>query len=187
MDLLSILATLSFAFSVAAYVPYVKSTLSSTAKPTLSTWLSWWIMDIAILAGMFAKDAVAMQMVAYVVGCAFVIGACLWRSADLDWKRLDSVCMGLVVLAIALWALSGDANFAIVMSLVAVLIGSAPLLINILKNPEREPFLPWILITIGGLFGVAAIPQWTIAAALTPIVFAIVQVAFVVIISRKFR
>ena len=137
MDILSIFATLSFVFSVAAYVPYTKATLASTAKPTLSAWLSWWIMDIAILAGMFAKNAVAVQMVAYVVGCAFVIGACLWRNADLGWKRLDSVCMGLVVLAIALWALSGDANFAIVMSLIAVIVGSIPMLINILKNPER--------------------------------------------------
>ncbi len=187
MDLLSTFAVLSFVFSVAAYVPYTRAVLYSSAKPTLSTWLSWWIMDFAILAGMFAKHAVAMQMIAYVVGCAFVIGACFWRKAILGWTRLDSICMLLVVCAIVLWALSGDANFAIVMSLIAMCIGTVPMLVNVSHAPAREPFLPWILVLIGGLFGVAAIPKWTIAAALTPVVFAIVQVAFVLLISRKFR
>lgn len=187
MDLHSVFATLSFVFSVAAYVPYTTSVWSSTSRPTLSTWLSWWIMDIAILAGMFAKDAVAMQMIAYVIGCAFVIGACLWRKAILGWTRLDSICMVLVFGAIVLWTLSGDADFAIIMSLVAVTIGCIPMLINVWHTPAREPFLPWVLITIGGLFGVAAIPKWTIADALTPIVFATVQVGCILLISRKFR
>lgn len=186
MELLSIFATLSFIFSTLAYVPYTISTLTSSTRPTLSTWLSWWIMDVAILAGMFVKGAVALQMLAYVIGCAFVIGACLWRGANVGWTKVDTICMVFVLIAIVLWALSGDANFAIVLSLSAVLIGCVPMLKNILKDPAREPLFPWILVMVGGLFGIAAIPQWTIANALTPVVFAIIQVFFVILISRKF-
>ena len=164
----------------------MKSVLQSTSRPTLSAWLSWWIMDLAILAGMYAKEAVAVQMVAYVIGCAFVIGACLWRRADLGWTPLDSKCMALVLGALVLWALSGDANFAIVMSLVAIAASCVPLIKNLWHDPTREPLLPWILITIGGIFGVAAIPKWTIADALTPIVFALFQIVCLSLMARRF-
>lgn len=186
MGILSVYAALALVFSVSAYGPYMKSVLESTSRPTLSAWLSWWIMDIAILAGMYAKEAVAVQMIAYVIGCTFVIGACLWRRANLGWTPFDSKCIALVVSAVVLWALSGDANFAIIMSLVAVVVGCIPLMRNLWHDPTREPFLPWTLITIGGFFGFLAIPRWTIADALTPIVFGICQVVCVVLMTRRF-
>jgi len=187
MTLLAIFATLSFLFSVGAYWPYAKSVWQSKSRPTVSTWLSWWIMDLAILAGMYFKDAVAIQMVAYVIGCGIVIGACILRRANLGWKRIDTICMLLVMAAIGLWAVSGDANFAIIMSLIAICIGCVPLFFNVLEAPEREPMLPWALITTGGFFGVAAIPHYTVADALTPIVFFVVQVTFTLLIMRQFR
>jgi hypothetical protein len=42
-------AILSFVFSSFAYVPYIRGVLASTTKPTLSTWISWGLMDLAIL------------------------------------------------------------------------------------------------------------------------------------------
>lgn len=187
MSLIRIYSALAFLFSIAMYVPYVKSVLSSKAHPTISSWISWCIMDAAILGAMIAQDAIASQMVAYVMGTVVVVAASLLKGAVLGWKKLDSICLVIVVAAVALWILSGNPDVAIMLSLMAIIIGTVPMIVNILYEPTHEPFLPWVLCLIGGFFGVAAIPAWTIAAALTPVVFLVLQVMIVVLVSRKFR
>ncbi len=89
--------------------------------------------------------------------------------------------------AVALWGVSGSPNVAIILSLIAVVVGTVPMIVNVWRDPVREPFLPWLLGLAGGVFGVLAIPAWNIAAALSPIVFLFLQVIIVLLISRKLR
>jgi hypothetical protein len=181
-----VFAILSFLFSAGAYVPYVKAVLVSNARPTISTWISWGVMDAALLAGMIAADEMAWQLVSYIGGVGFVIAASVYKGATLGWTRLDSVCISLVFMAVGLWTLSGNPNIAIMTSAIATTIGTIPMVRNIWHNPTREPILPWILVVIGGGFGVSAVRSWTIAAALGPVCFFILQIIIVVLISRKF-
>ncbi len=187
MDIISVFAVLAFLFSAVAYVFYIKSVLASNAQPTISSWISWWLMDIAILAGIIAAGEMAWQMVAYIVGVVFVIGASVYKGAVVGWTRLDSVCLAIVIVAIGLWVISGDPNIAIVLSLVAITIGTIPMVVNIWRHPAREPLVPWFFFLAGGIFGVLAIPVWNIAAALTPVWFLVLGVLNVLLISRKLR
>lgn len=181
----TLFAALAFAFSVAAYWPYTRSVLESKARPTLSAWMSWGLMDVAILAGMIAAEEVAWQMVAYVFGVSFVIGAAIYKKATLGWKRLDTICMTIVVSAIGLWAVTGDPEVAIALSLVAVTVGSIPAIVNVWNDPAREPRLPWVLIGIGGACGVLAVTKWSIAGAATQVWFFVFRVVFLSLIYRR--
>lgn len=167
-----------------AYVFYASAVLHS-ARPTLSAWISWGLMDGAILAAMICAGEIAWQMVAYVIGVVVVLAVSIYKKAILDWKRLDTYCMAIVVIAVALWAISGNPNIAIILSLVAITVGCIPLIANVWKDPSREPLLPWLLITIGGIFGVLAIREWNIAAALTPVWFFALMSLFVLLLMRK--
>ncbi len=182
----SIFAIFAFVFSAATYVPYVKSVLGSNSKPTISSWLCWLLMDSAILAGMIAADEIAWQMVAYVLGVIAVISACVYKKAPLGWSRLDSISIAIVSIAIVLWVISGNPNTAIILSLIALTVGTIPMWANLWKDPTREPLLPWVLVLTGGIFGVMAIPAMNIAAALTPIYFLILQILTVWLILRRF-
>ncbi|TAL49499.1 hypothetical protein EPN83_00565 [Patescibacteria group bacterium] len=157
MQLISVFAVLAFLFSAAAYVPYAKSVLTSNAQLTVSTWISWLLMNAAILAGMIAASEMAWQMVAYTVGVAVLVGASVYKGAAVGWTRLDFICLTVVIVAIGLWAVSGDPNIAIILSLVAIIlsfvaitIGSVPMVVNVWENPAREPLLPWLLFLAGG-------------------------------------
>lgn len=176
---------LAFLFTIALYAPYAKSIIAQSARPTLSSWISWLIMDIAILAAMVAQKAIAWQMVAYALGCGFIICVTLWKGGTLGWKRLDSICVGLVAVAAILWWQSGDPDVAIVVNLAAMIIGSVPLWQNLREDPMREPFLPWCLALAGGIFGVLAIPALSIAGALTPVVFLLLQLYTIALIARR--
>lgn len=184
MEIKTLFAILSVGFSAAAYVFYTRSVLRS-ARPTLSAWISWGLMDGAILAAMIVAGEIAWQMVAYVIGVCVVLAASIYKKAALDWKRLDTYCLVIVVIAVTLWAISGDPNIAIILSLVAITVGCIPLIANVWKDPSREPLLPWLLITIGGFFGVLAIREWNIAAALTPVWFLALMGFFVWLLVRK--
>jgi hypothetical protein len=184
---LSTSAKSALIFTALAYVFYVVMTLVKPARPTLSTWISWLIMDGALLAGMIAKNVFAIQMYVYPIGCVAVILACLCRKAGMGWTRFDSICVALVIIAVGLWYLSGNADIAIIVSIVAILIGTLPLFWHVWEDPSVEPLTPWVLVAIGGISGVIAIQHLTIADALTPIVFGIVQVAFMILVAQKFR
>ncbi len=184
MDWLIIFEALCFLLSIGFYVAYIPSVLSGKTKPTLSSWISWVIMDSAILAGMLAQGAISWQLVAYVMGTSVLLALCAWRGSSLGWKRLDSYCLSVSVLASALWAISGNPNIAIVLSLAAIVVGSMPMFVNTWKNSIHESILPWAVSFVGGIFSVLAIREWTIASALTPITIFVLQCIFMVILLR---
>jgi hypothetical protein len=104
MNVKSMSSGFAFAFSLAFYWPYVKAIVAGRSRPTISSWISWVSMDAAILAGILAAREMAWQMVAYCIGGIAVIVACVLRKATFGWTRLDTVCVLLTAIAIALWA-----------------------------------------------------------------------------------
>jgi len=184
---MSLCGWLALLISVGAYLPYLRTLVVSDVRPTISSWLSWLAMDAAILAGMIAKDAVAPQMVAYVSGSVVVIIISCWKGATTKWTWVDYICLSATSFAVGLWSISGDADWAIVLGLVAGVFGTIPMQVNLWKNPASEALLPWFLWLVGGVFGIGAIEKWTIAGAATPLVFLVLQITTVLLIARKFR
>ncbi len=182
---LTLLTTLAFIFSALAYVPYVWSLSKSKARPTLSVWISWLVMDGAIFAAALAKDIFLYQVGAYVVGCIAIIGVSLYKNPTLGWTKLDTICTALVLAAVALWAMTGDANIAMLVSLAAMVIGSLPMYRNVWQDPSREPMLPWLLNWAGALCGVLAITEWSIAGALAALVFFALSTSFNIFVLRQ--
>lgn len=182
---LSWFALLAFLLSAGSYIPYVRAIFGGKARPTISAWLSWFIVDAAIFFAAAVQGEVLYQVAAYVVGCLIIIGACLYIRAPLGWTRLDTICTALVVVAIILWVSTGDADVAIVIGLTAMTIGSLPMFVNVWQDPAREPILPWLLNLGGALCGFAAIEHWTIAGALSPVIFLSLSVLFNLNIWRQ--
>lgn len=170
-----------------AYVPYIRSILKDTSKPTFSTWLSWLLVNSVILAGMIAKHSVVPQMYVYITGTGIIAVLCLIKTSSKKWRKIDIFCVGLVVLAMIGWYFTGEANVAIVISVTANAIGSVPMLANLWKDPSSEPLESWRYKLLGASLGVLAIPSMTIALALQPIMFFIVTATTTCLIVHKFR
>lgn len=166
------LAALAFVFSAAAYVPYVRGILRSTARPTMSAWISWGLMDVVLLwVAIAAKSLFAFQMAAYTIGVSIVLVACISRRAHLGWTALDTKCVGIVLLSIVAWVLTGSPSLVVVICLIAAVVGTWPLIVNLREDPSRELVLPWVLVTIGSAFSIMAVPEFTLVNTLTPVVF----------------
>lgn len=198
-------AVLSVFFSTIAFIPYVIETWeikgSKEVRPTVSGFVCWMLSDAAIFAAMIARDMISWQMLPYVVGALVVIVLSLrknlkiahmrdevgsWMDAFMDWDRKDTVCVSIVVAAIVIWGVKHDPDYAIYLTVFSTIIGTWAVARPLSKDPYRESLLAWGTFLVGGFFGVAAIPAWTIAGAVPPILFVGVQSTMVVLTVRRF-
>ena len=186
MGSLSIFDSLAFGFSAFAYIPYVRYILNSKTRPTMSSWICWFLMDIFLFFGMLSNGAFSWQLVAYISGCVVVLGISVWRRATLGWGAFDTICLTIVGLALVLWTITGDATEAIVIGLIAAIVGSFPLFYNLWKDPTVEAPPPWVLCSIGSAFQLLAIEEWGITQAATPLAYLGVQLLALTLISRKY-
>ncbi len=186
MGWLSVFTITAFLLTLAGYPLYIQSLFKGGARPTISSWIAWWITDVVVFAGMVAADAIVWQMVAYSLGIGATIFVCVRKKAALGWTWLDTLCLCIVGVALVLWSFSNTPETAIILSLVAETIGTIPMFRNVWRKPESEPFLPWAIWWVGGCVGVLAIPEWSIAGAVAPILFCVLQTLVVVLIARKF-
>lgn len=185
MDRVSVFSILVVMAAVWGYIPYIRSILKRTTKPTLSAWLSWLSIDMVIIAAMISKHSIVWQMFVYAAGSIIVIILCLFKRASLEWKALDSLCVGLVIMAMFGWYFTGDANVAIVISIIANTVGSIPMLRNLWIDPHNESLECWLYALLASTFGVLAIPSMTIAYALAPIAFLLFPIGTIYLICRR--
>ncbi len=186
MDRIALFSSLAFIISISAYIPYVKSILASESRPTISTYLSWGLLDLAIFFGMWSKGMFSWLMLAYVVGTGVLVGVSLYKKARVGWTPLDTQCIVGAAIGAVLYLITGDSNVAIVVSLLTIIIATLPMIRNLHKNPSTKSFAAWLFFFAGGVAGVIGISEWSIAGALTPIVFVVIQATMVWLISRKF-
>lgn len=185
MRWIEIWALLAFMLSVTSYIPYLYAVMTDKTKPTLSAWVSWGLMDCAILAGMYQADTIAWQMVAYLSGVGLVLAASIYKGAALGWTRFDTACVSMVAVAAVGWLITNSAELMISLAVAATVIGTIPLIRNLISGKGTESLLAWVLVLIGGIFGVLAIPHMSIAGALMPVVFVLVQTLVVTLILLK--
>lgn len=159
-------AVLSLILSIGAYVPYWRSILRDGTRPRKATWIVWTAVDAIMFTAMLAQGELALQMLAYTIGAGSVMVYALWKGEQ-GWTREDVTVLAGSALAMVLWFVV-DANTAIAVSLIAISIGTIPTWKAAWRNPRNEPFVPWLMFWIGGLFGLLAIQEWTVASALGP-------------------
>jgi hypothetical protein len=96
--------------------------------------------------------------------------------------------VGVASTAVALWAVSGSGVAAICFSLAGKIAASVPMWINLLRDPAREPILPWALWTLGGGLYVLAIPasEWSFVALATPVLFLVLECIVLALLMRRF-
>lgn len=158
--------------------------IAGRAHPTLSTWIAWGIMDVAILVGMILAGEIAWQVVAYVVGVAVVFTASAWKGASVGWTLLDLGCLAVVALAVIFYLLSKKPAVLIIISLIGMTIGTIPTIVSMWNDPMREPLLPWLLFMAGGICGMLAVKEWRSIALASPTCFLVLQVLVLVLMFR---
>ncbi len=186
-DPATVLSALAFCFATASDLPYLWAVVTGRAKITTSTWLSWCITNAAIVASMYASGAIAWQIVGDTISVAVFMLVGLYCRATTKWTRIDSLCVTIVVLAILGWYGAGDPLLATILCTAASVVGTLPFIWNVWRRPQDQVLSPWVMMTIGSIFGVLGIREWDMTNALSPIVFLVLQLLIVGLVVRKYK
>lgn len=176
---------LAFAFSLAMY-PFVIQAIRLGEKTNLATWISWLVMDIALLAAQYSQHAVSYQLAAYAAGTTAVLGFCVYRKVPMYWDITDTSCTVVVLVAAMIWWHTGRATDATIIYLSAMTVASYPMYKHF-RRSKRIRLLPWVLNFIGAVFAVGAIKAFTVVDAAPAFTFLALSATFNFAVALTWR
>jgi hypothetical protein len=151
------------------------------AKPSKSSWIIWVALDVITLAGMYAKHTVNGQITGVVLG-GFVILVLAIRYGRKGWRKLDIFSLIGAAIGLALWAWFREPNFGLIVCSAIALIGSFSTFDSAWKDPGAEDKVAWTIFWLSCVCAVLAIPAWTIADAVQPLTFMVIQSVMMLIL-----
>jgi hypothetical protein len=120
---------------------YAWNTFKGKTKPNRVTWFLWALAPLIAFFAQINKGVGLQVLMTFMVGFGpllVFIASLLNKKAYWKISRLDIVCGVLSVFALVLWAITGEGNVAIALSIAADLLAGVPTLIKAYKEPETE-------------------------------------------------
>jgi hypothetical protein len=87
--------------------------------------------------------------------------------------------------SLLIWAISGSAITALILTMAADFIGALPTMRKLLQDPGSESRTAWMIIIASNVVNVLAIETWTLEIALFPIYFIFVNATILSLSLRK--
>lgn len=168
-------------------VPYVKSILREETKLSPVSWFGWALL-YAIAAAAQASKGLDWSLVIMVIGTfsTTTIAIVALRTGHVVWTPIDRFCIGTAILAVILWAITGEPLTALVLSLVADLAVSLPTLYKTYREPSSEPWLLWTIYTTTVALEIIATRNLTIYNLFAPLYSLTVDVFITLFAFRVF-
>lgn len=183
-DLLYLLILL---LGTATYVSAVWQMLSGSYSPSFFTRGVWFLLGInsfaAVLLGDGSKASVILAGTLFVGNAAVFIVS--YFKGSRDFGLVEKISLGLLIIALILWAVL-DAPFAsLIISLVAHFIGGIPTIARVAKRPESEQAYHWYFFFTASVLSIIVSDKDNLGALLFPIYFALFDGTIIVLANRK--
>lgn len=169
-------------------IPYIKDTIKGNTKPNKVTWLLWSvapiIATIAALSNGVGWSVLPVFMAGFVPLLVFIVSF-VNKSSYWKLEKFDYVCGFFSILALILWAITKNANIAIIFSILSDFSAAIPTIKKSWKYPETETASAFI----GGLFssitGFFAVKFWNFSELAFLIYLIIINSCLIFSILRK--
>ncbi len=155
---------------LALIVPYIKSIISSTTRPSAVSWFGWALL-FAIATVAQASKGIDWSLAVPLISTlsTTIIAFTALRLGRAVWTRADGICIVLGILAITLWAITREPLTAIIFSMIADLSVTVPTIVKTYQDPTSEPSTLWVLYVVGVTSEVVATTDFTAYNLLFPV------------------
>lgn len=186
VNLQFIFGLLGSIFTIICFIPYIISIFQGKAKPNRATWWVWAINGFILSLGNFAAGAnYTMLPIICPVIAQFCIAILSIKYGEGGWNRFDRRCLVASGVSFILWRILNYDLIAIILPLLIDILAALPTVKKSYYEPETEDLLTYILYTVGGLFTVLAIEQWSFQIAITPLYILCLNAVIVFTLTRK--
>jgi hypothetical protein len=165
-----ILGTIAGLISVFAVVPYIKDALHGTTRPNIFSFSLWMVMlGVSVLAQLSVGASWSVIMLIFdFIGTASIVVLCLAGYGYRHYGRLEWICTGLAILAIASWQLTNQPVLAICFAVLADALAATPTVVKTFKDPWSEAPTQWLLVAFAALLSIASSTIFNVANLLFP-------------------
>jgi hypothetical protein len=183
--LLGIAATI---LGISGYLPYFRDMLRKRIKPHAFSWLIWAILTFIAFSVSISKGGAAGAWTLGAQGILnIIIAAAAMRSGETRITGLDKLCLGLALFGIALWVVTMNSLWGVVISSIVDLIALVPTLTKAYKNPFEESTSLFILSGLGFVLSLFALGSFSLVTALYPSVIIVANTLLVLMILLRRR
>ena len=171
----TILANLVFVgalIQIIALIPYGIEVVRGTTKPNKISWLLWSVAPIIGAIAAFSKGVGWAVLPVFMSGFAplvIFILSIFNKKAYWELKTFDYYCGGASVVALILWAITKEANLAIIFAIISDGLAAFPTLIKSWSDPESETPITYLLSLLAVITTYTAITTKDFASLAFPI------------------
>lgn len=187
LDWHTVLGTGASILLLTLIVPYIRSIVTSTTRPSAVSWFGWAALFAIATAAQASKGldwSLAVPLIS-TISTTIIAFTALYMGRAI-WTRADGICIVLGTLAIILWAVTKEPLTALILSMLADLFVTAPTIIKTYQDPTSEPATLWILYVIGVTLELVATQQFTIYNLLFP-VYTVIGSAIIMTLALRGR
>jgi hypothetical protein len=142
---------------------YLFETITGRSQPNRVTWLLWGLLPLITFAAQRVQGVQGLSWVSLAAGltpilvvvASFANKQAYWRSSRLDYFLMVASLVGLLA-----WALTKNANLAILFALVADLLAGTPTLIKSFRHPETESWPAYAISALGFAIALLAVQDY---------------------------
>ena len=133
--------------SLGGNIMYAVATLKGKIKPNITSWILWSLPPIIIFAVQRSQGVDLQALLSLAVGLSpviIVISALVKANGKFKPAKLDIICAVIASSALAVWLITGKANLAIILSILAGCAAGLPTLMKAYSKPKSESAVPFI-------------------------------------------
>lgn len=185
LDWHTMLGTGASILLLALIVPYIRSIVTSTTRPSAVSWFGWALLFAIATAAQASKGidwSLAIPLISTLSTTIIAFTALFMGRAV--WTKADGICIALGTLAIVLWAITKEPLTALILSVLADFFVTAPTIIKTYQDPTSEPATLWVLYVIAITMELVATQEYTVYNLLFP-VYTVIGSAAIAVLSLR--
>jgi hypothetical protein len=167
---------------------YIRSMLRGGAKPNKVSWLMWSVAPFIATAASISSGVGWAALPVFMSGfMPFLIFAASFFAKNAYWKLVgfDYFCGAISAASVVLWYVTGDANVAIVFSVISDAAAAIPTILKAWKQPESESALPYTIGVFNAISSFAVAAAWSFSELAFPTYLIAINILLTLTVYNK--
>jgi hypothetical protein len=166
-------------------IPYILSIRHGKTVPNQVTWGIWTTIGFILLWSSYASGATnTLWLLVALVISQSIITTYAFKYGRGKWQRLDRFCLAGAGVSLLLWLLSGSPLVAILTNTTMDMLGAAPTINKVYRNPNSESLVFWSMSFTSALLNLFAIERLSLSAVVFPLYLFGLNVIILLLITR---
>ena len=167
-DALYLFGIISAILSVISFVPYIHDILKGNTHPQRAAWFIWTVLGFVALSSQVSEgaDASLWFVGIQVAGTALVFILSIAHGRGAFCSARDAVVLFIAAIGLLLWMMTGNAAYALAITISISLLGGAITAIKTYCAPNSETVSKWAMNCVASWFAILAVGEldWILLA-----------------------